>query len=675
MSQSTSESSALRTFEDLQRQIDERFATSYEESALKKGWLELLVYVLSAVFFAYHLWYGFTAQIPRSQHGVVHLALVLVAWAWLGLLRTDRTSTRGKLKSVGYAIYSILAVVPLYYLASTYQEIVLRSGSYTSTDLLMGTLLLALILIALYSVSKLITGIAVLGLVYSYFGPLMPGILNHRGLSPVRIVSANTVEFQGVLGQLLQISATWVVIFLMLAGLLEKYGGMATFIKGMSRLALKHRRIEIGQVAVAASAALGSINGSTAANTATTGTFTIPLMKENGYPPRVAAAIESVASCGGQVLPPIMGAGAFLMAELIDPTYSEIIVAATLPAILFFLTVAVGVSLNTPTSDIESNVDDGHTVFDQLLNALRSIEYISMFAVLLYFLVVIQSDPMLAGFWSIVTLSGVRLLCNVYEGLTDANSAVDSKVRVFARDTLEGMRRGVDATVDITIILASLGIVVRALIVTGFAQQLSTQMILFASGEVLVLLALAMAASIVFGMGMSTTAAYTLVATLVAPALISVGFEPLVGHFFVFYFAIVSNITPPIALSIVIAQGIADSGFIETTVSAMQIGFPMLLLPYAFVFNSSLLDPSLASLLAFAVVLVGFVAIAAGAAGRVSEALSLPIRVGFVALGLATVFAPMLLAQVALAAAALGGLLYFTANVEGLFAATASRFS
>ena len=142
-----------------------------------------------------------------------------------------------------------------------------------------------------------------------------------------------------------------------------------------------------------------------------------------------------------------------------------------------------------------------------------------------------------------------------------------------------------------------------------------------------------------------------------------------------FYFAIVSNITPPIALSIVIAQGIADSGFMETTVSAMQIGFPMLLLPYAFVFNPSLLDPSVASLLAFAIVLVGFVAIAAGAAGRVSEALSLPIRVGFVALGLATVFAPMLLAQVALAAAALGGLLYFTANVEGLFAATASRFS
>jgi TRAP transporter 4TM/12TM fusion protein len=450
---------------------------------------------------------------------------------------------------------------------------------------------------------------------------------------------------------------------------------MATFIKGMSQLALKHRRIEIGQVAVAASAALGSINGSTAANTATTGTFTIPLMKENGYPPRVAAAIESVASCGGQILPPIMGAGAFLMAELIDPTYSEIIVAATLPAALFFLTVGFGVSLNTPRSDMGMAIDGDYTVFDQLLNAVQSVEYISMFIVLLYYLIIIQSDPMLAGFYSIITLAGVRLLRNLYEGVSQDDATVGSKLRRFSRDTLEGMRRGVEATVNITIILASLGIVVRALIVTGFAQQLSTQMILLASGDLLILLGLAMAASIVFGMGMSTTAAYTLVATLVAPALTNTGFDPLLGHFFVFYFAIVSNITPPIALSIVIAQGIAGSSFTETTVSAMKIGFPMLLLPYAFALNPSLLNLGPTSLLAFVVVLVGFAAIAAGAAGRVSEELSPPVRVAFIVLGLTTVFAPMVLAQLALAVIALGGILYFTADAGELFGATASRFS
>lgn len=664
-----------RTFEELKQQIDERFATSYDTSIWSKGWSELLLYGLSVLFFAYHLWYGFTAQIPRNQHGVIHLALVLVAWAILKLFKTNRDTSVGKLKSAGYAIYAILSVVPLYYLASSYQQIVFRSGSYTSTDLIMGTLLLALILIALYSVSRLITGIAVVGLVYSYFGPLMPGILNHRGLSPIRIVTANTVEFQGVLGQLLQISATWVVIFLMLAGLLEKYGGMSTFIKGMSRLAMRYKYIAIGQVAVAASAALGSINGSTAANTATTGTFTIPLMKENGYPPRVAAATEAVASCGGQVLPPIMGAGAFLMAELIEPTYSEIIIAATLPAILFFLTVGVAVSWNTPESEIEAGVSDSHTLFDQLMNAVRSVEYISMFIVLLYYLIVVQSDPMLAGFYGIVTLAGVRFLRSVYQGVSEEDTTVDVAVRRFSRDTLEGMRRGVEATINITIILASLGIVVRALIVTGFAQQLSTQMIILANGEILVLLVLAMAASIVFGMGMSTTAAYTLVATLVAPALTSSGFEPLLGHFFVFYFAIVSNITPPIALSIVIAQGIADSGFTETTISAMKIGFPMLLLPYAFAFNPALLNISPMSLVAFFVVLIGFVAIAAGAAGRISSNLSLPVRIGFGIFGLATVFAPVVSVQVLLAMLTVGGIAYFTMDIDSLLTKTTSPFS
>lgn len=675
MSETTAEPDQLQTFEDLEKQIDERFGTSYDESIWSSGWSELFLYALAGVFFAYHLWYGFTAQIPRSQHGVIHLALILVAWGILGLVRTDRGTSVGTAKSAGYALYSVLAVVPLYYLASTYDEIVLRSGSYTTPDLLMGALLIVLILVALYTVSKLITGIVLVGLMYSYLGPLMPGILNHRGLSPIRIVSANTVEFQGILGQLLQISATWVVIFLMLAGLLEKYGGMSTFIKGMSRLAMRHKRIEIGQVAVAASAALGSINGSTAANTATTGTFTIPLMKENGYPPRVAAAIEAVASCGGQVLPPIMGAGAFLMAELIDPTYSEIIVAATLPAILFFVTVAIGVSWNTPRSNLESSITDDHTLVDQLLNAARSVEYVAMFVVLLYYLIVIQSDPMLAGFYSIVALAGVRLLRMIYEGVSDDETTIDSALRRYSRDTLEGMRRGVEATVNITIILASLGIVVRALIVTGFAQQLSTEMIILANGELLILLLLAMTASIVFGMGMSTTAAYTLVATLVAPALTSTGFDPLLAHFFVFYFAIVSNITPPIALSIVIAQGIAESSFIETTVSAMKIGFPMLLLPFAFAFNPSLLNLSPISLLSFAVVLVGFTAIAAGAAGRVSRELSLPVRAVFITLGFATVFAPIVPAQLVLAVVAFGGILYFTANADGLVTTTASRFS
>lgn len=648
-----------RTLADIERRIDERFESSYDESVLSKGPVELVLYGLATVFFVYHMWYGFTSQLPRSQHGIVHLALVLSLWGLIKLVGEDRDTRRSQLLSVGYAVYAVVSVIPLYYMGSNYQNLVTRAGSYTGLDIQMGALLIVLVLIALYSVSRLITVVAALGLAYAYFGPLMPGIFNHRGLSPNRIITMNTVELQGLLGTLLQISATWVVIFLLLAGIMEKYGGMASFIKGVTRLAASSDRLEIGQVAVAASAFMGSINGSTAANTATTGAFTIPLMKENGYTARMAAAIESVASCGGQILPPIMGAGAFLMAELIDPTYSEIIVAAVAPAALFFLTVAISISLNSQQTLTQSEISVGDS---RSLSAwLRSIagyyEYTGMFAMLLYWLVYVQADPMVAGFYSIVTLIGLRFVQQI-DDVRRGDDAADTLLS-FGRDTLEGFKRGAEATVNITILLASLGIVIRALVVTGFAQQLSTQIIIAADGSLPILLVLAMLASIAFGMGMSTTAAYMLVAILVAPSLLQAGLDPLVGHFYVFYFAIVSNITPPIALSVVIAQGIADSGYMETSVEALKLGFPMFVLPYAFVYNQALLNPGLMTLAAFAVVLAGFLAISVSLAGRLGAPISTPVRVGFLVIGAAAIFAPFA-GQLLLTVAILGGVFYLT---------------
>ena len=663
-SQPGSEEGSVRSIEEIERRIDERFETKIDAPLLAKGPLELFIYALTAVFFAYHMWYGYTAELPRSKHGMVHLAMVLVLWGSFKLAGADRSTTKGKLLSVGYAAYIVVSVVPMYYLIENYQALVMRAGGYSQTDVMMGALLIVLVLIALVSVSRLIAVIAIFGLVYSYFGPLMPGILQHRGLSPNRIITMNTVELQGVLGTLLQISATWVVIFLLLAGMMEKYGGMATFIKGVTRIAASSDRVEIGQVAVAASAFMGSINGSTAANTATTGAFTIPLMKENGYSAKLAAAIESVASCGGQILPPIMGAGAFLMAELIDYTYSEIIIAAAAPAALFFIIVGLSVSLNSRRTIAQERikVDDTRSFGERLFSIARHYEYLGMFAVLLYYLVVVQADPMLAGFYAIVVLVALRFV-RALENVRRGEDASES-LRVFVRRSLEGVYRGAEATVNITILLAALGIVIRALVVTGFAQQLSTQIILFASGDMAILLVLAMFASIAFGMGMSTTAAYMLVAILVAPSLLESGVEPIIGHFYVFYFAIVSNITPPIALSVVIAQGIADSGYMETAIEALKIGFPMFVLPYAFVYNPSLLMLEPMTLVAFAIVLVGLLAMSAGLAGQLTQPISLPIRVALFVLGAVAIFAP-LMAQAVLVIALLAGMTYFSRSSLG----------
>lgn len=649
-----------RTLADIEQTIDEKFRDSYDESIWSKGPFELVTYIVAIIFFIYHLWYAYAFALPRARHGIIHLALVLGLWGVIQLLTTDRSTLRGKLKSAGYGLYSVISVVPLYTVQSNYDSIVTAAGVYEESYVYLGMLIIGLMFVALLHISRLISGVALFGLIYSYFGPMMPGILAHRGLTPRRIITMNTVEMQGLFGSLLQISATWVVIFLLLAGLMEKYGGMATFIKGMTRLAARRSYIEIGQVAVAASMFMGSINGSTAANTATTGAFTIPLMKENGYRAKVAAAIEAVASCGGQVLPPIMGAGAFLMAELIDPNYSDIVIGAVAPALLFFLTVAVSISLNT-SHNVSGNIEtsaDSRSISQRLFDIVRHFEYLGMFTILLWWLIGIGADPMVAGFYSIISLIALRFLrvsANIVKGDAEALPVL----KRYLRETLEGLRRGAEATLDITILLASLGIVIRALIVTGFAQQLSSYLVVLSGGVVIVMLFLAMLSAIAFGMGMSTTAAYMIVAVLVAPSLTALGVKEYTAHMYVFYFAIVSNITPPIALSVIIGQGIAESDFWETALESLRIGFPMFLLPFAFVYNDALLYPSLITPLSFAIVFAGFVAVSIGLTGRIQGPIPTILRPVIVAFGLGAVFFPSLIGQAVIAVAITGGCAYY----------------
>lgn len=642
------ETTGQRTLREIEQEIEDRFTDTYDETLLSKDYLQLLIYVFAIGFFAYHMWYAYTFAIPRSNHGILHLMLILSLWGLMKMRSIGFDTSKEKLIAATYAVYSVLAVMPLYYIHNNYDEILSRAGTYTDLEMILGGFLIILVLIALWKISRMIAAIAISGLIYSYFGQQMPGILEHRGLSIERVISMNTLEMQGLLGTLLQVSATWVVIFLLLAGLMEKYGGMATFVKGATRYSSRNKYIEIGQVAVAASMFMGSINGSTAANTATTGAFTIPLMKENGYKPKLAAATEAVASCGGQVLPPIMGAGAFLMAELINPTYTDIIIGAVAPALMFFLAISISISLNsqkTRSQNIETYSDE-RSAAQKVWDVAKHYEYMVMFVVLLYYLVYIQADPMAAGFYSIVTLIGLRFIRVVIEAI-QLDADLVSDLRLFGRQTLSGIYRGAEVTVEISIILASLGIVIRALTVTGFAQRLSTYIVILAGGIMIALLVLAMLASIAFGMGMSTAAAYMIVAVLVAPALTGppIGMDELKAHLFVFYFAIVSNITPPIALSVIIAQGIAESEFWETVIESFKIGFPMFLLPFAFVFNESLVYLGPMTPVAFTFVLLGFTAISISFTGQLNGELNHITRLGFLVISLGVIFGPMIIIQ------------------------------
>jgi len=445
------------SLEDIQRTVDEKFGIDFDEPIRSKSPIEWALYALALVFFLYHVYFGYFSPMTRVEHGIVHLAMVLAGWGLLGMVRTDRSTQRGKLLTAAYGLYAILAVIPLHYFYSNYLTIIARAGAYSDLDVQMGALIVVLLLIAVWHVSKVIFSVAMLGIVYSYFGPYLPGLLAHRGLTPRKIITMNTAEYWGVFGQVLQVGATWVVIFIILAGFIEMYGGMAAFVKSVTTFAARNKYIQVGQIAVFSSMVFGSLNGAATANVATTGSFTIPLMKENGYKGRLAAGIESVASSGGQLLPPVMGAGAFIMAEFIGPSYADIVIAATLPAVLFYLSIAVSIYLFTNKHDIDGitleKQTDGPSRTSRYANGLKGLvthfEFTLMLALLVYWLLIIQADPMVAGAIAIMALVGLRFVRLTVSNLRNV-SDLKSTVTTFGRTTLEGSRKALEVTVNIT---------------------------------------------------------------------------------------------------------------------------------------------------------------------------------------------------------------------------------
>jgi len=633
-------------FEELSRRIDERFQVRYDRplrSLRDKPPVDLVLYIIAIVFFLYHLWYAYTVAIPRAKHGLIHLAFIFGLWALLQLSRVDTSTRRGKMFSVGYVVYLIASLVPMYYSITNFRALLIeRPGIYTDIDHLMGLVVIVCLLIAVWSVSRLICGVAFFGIIYSYFGEYMPGLLRHGGLSPRRIISMNTVEMQGVFGNLTQISATWIVIFIILAGLIEMFGGMKTFIKGMTRFVARFQYLEIGYIALFSSMVFGSINGAATANSATTGAFTIPMMKENGYPPRFSAAIEAVASSGGQVLPPVMGSSAFLMAELIDPSYPEIVIASTAPSILLYISVAVGITLYVSKEGIPKMVYDVPTLYSgprqQFFRFAQYYDYIVTLIVLLYYLLYIQASPMKSGLYAILVLLMLRASAMLVDGLR--SGSITGEGAQYIRQSLEGFLRGADTMVNITIMIAALGIVVRAFVVTGLAQNLSSFLIAVSGGNPFALILVAAAASIIFGMGMPTLAAYILVALFVAPSLLQTfNVSPLAVHLFVFYFAIVSNITPPIAIAVVITQGIADAEFLPSAIDSGKLGFAMFVIPFLFIYQTNILNTSQV-FIAFFQALAGLVLLAAGIIGFRDD--SVMIRAIALATGMAILFGPLM---------------------------------
>jgi TRAP transporter 4TM/12TM fusion protein len=518
-------------------------------------------------------------------------------------------------------------------------------AGYTTVDIAVGTVLIVLaidatrrafgwVIAAVAVASVLYAHWLVIGLVFltSDAVPVVdvPGVFRHTGMSWTDIARDGAISINGVYDStLMGIGSTWVAIFIMFAGIAKAFGLMG-FILDVGRELGSSLRTGVVQVAVISSMVMGSITGSAAANTATTGSFTIPMLKEQGIRDDFAASIEAVASAGGQMLPPVMGVAAFLMADLLGISYVQVVQAGVIPAALFYLSVCVAVHFAVLKFGWTS---DELSSFDWRL-LLTGVHFAIPLAVLLYTLIYLRYTPLSAGLYTILTIVGVMIVKNFYDGGLGLDTA-----KVTSKQTVDGISRGGLEMAPLVGVLAAMGLIVELLEGTGLTQGVATTIIGLGGGLLVVVLVLAMIASILFGLGMPTPAAYILVVVLVAPGVIQMGVPELTTHMFVFYFAMLSAITPPVAISVAIGSRIAGTSFMKACLQALRIGAPGFVIPFAFVANNSLIYWSTETLVAFPLVLFGTVGLIVATVGfDGAHDLGYPARVGYAAAAFAAMF-------------------------------------
>ena len=473
-------------------------------------------------------------------------------------------------------------------------------------------------------------------LLYAGFGQFMPdGLFPHRGYSVQRIVSQTFLHSQGTFGVALRVMFTYVFLFVLFGTLLERTGATG-YVLDLARRVFGSSAGAPAKVAVLGSGMMGSLSGSAVANTATTGTFTIPLMRRAGFQPAMAGGIEAAASSGGALVPPIMGAGAYMMLEIVEPavTYFEIIKAALLPAILYyvamlcmvhFLAKHIGNAAWDSDSDVDTTEENQEQQSDQTrastnkLPKMQGVVFFTAFITLIVFLRM-GATPFRAVSWSLLVVLVVGLF--------------HSKTRVGISGISKAMENAAQSGVSLIAAAACVGIILGVVTLTGIGSKLPSTLLPIASTNLMLALFFLMISTIILGMGLPSSVCYLLMAILVGPVLLDLGVVPLAAHFFIFYFGMMSMVTPPVALAAYAAAAIAGSGIMATGFAAFRFALVGFALPYVFVLRPALLwlsgdgsTPEVWTVLGnFSLTLVGTVIFAAAIAGYIFSRLTLWTR-------------------------------------------------
>ena len=530
--------------------------------------LKRLSFALAVLFCIFHCWTAMFGAAAGIRQKAIHLGLVLIIFFLDYLAQEDRKWYC----RVMDAFFILASAGSLIYIMSIDKTIDLRSGMIYTYDILFGVLLIITLIEATRrAVGKSLAIVVVCFIVYGFMGQHMPGFLAHVGMDITRITSVVYLGTDGIYGTAIYASASYIVLFVILGAVFNETGVGDYFTKLASRAFGKFRGGP-AKIAVVASGLFGSISGSAIANVIGTGTFTIPMMKKCGFEDEYAAAVEASASTGGQIMPPVMGATAFLIAEYLGIPYFDLVKAALIPAVLFYVAILMTVDLYARKNNIKGVPESELPTWKELV---KNVYLILPLIYLIVSMSVFKMSVTKSGITSIIA----TIVCTLFSA---RNRITPDKLKKIVKASINGAK-------PVAIACGVVGIIIGIVMGSGLGFRMSSVLIQVSNGHLGILLVLTMVVSLILGMGVPTTAAYLMLALLVVPALKQMNVLPLAAHLFIFYFGIISNVTPPVALAAYAAAGVARCNPTKTGVFAFKLSLSGFILPFMFVYNPVLL--------------------------------------------------------------------------------------
>lgn len=567
LEQNIDQKALLEEFEKESR--TRNFVSPILEKALR--WIALIVTF-------YHLAYASGYIRPETlRHRSVHVGMIL--FMTFAIYPAFKKSSRKVIAWYDYILMILSIVIPAYMWVN-YQAIIDRVGDANQMDVIMGTILVVLVIEA----SRRITGwalpiIGVIFMIYALMGvrqgliPInVPGVFLHRGFRWTKLIGHLFSNTEGIYGTSVNVASTYIFLFIVFGEIMNKCG-MGKFFNDIAIGLAGHTKGGPAKVAVIAAGLLGSINGSAIANVVTTGAFTIPLMKKIGYSKEFSGAVSSTASVGGQLLPPIMGAAAFIMAETLGIKYKVIVVSAAIPALIYYLGIIFQIQMRASKDKLNGMPKDELPKVKETMKVYGHLIIPILFLVYMLF------------FSGYTVIKGAFLTIL----MTIVIAQLKKETRMTIKDIEAAFIASAKSTVSVAIACACVGIVIGVSSLTGFTINMASTIISLGGKSLLLTLVFTMITCMILGMGLPSIPAYIITVTIAAPALIELGIRPLAAHLFCFYFAMFANITPPVALASFAAAGISGGNPMKTGIVSVKLALAGFIIPYMFVYNNQLL--------------------------------------------------------------------------------------